>query len=652
MAESESEDDVVGAGGRGVKHSRLRQPASAQPSVHSCDSTSSGSGEERDDEPPLRELSQAEAAAELAEIRDMWETAAVLRFLAAFKAHLGLSSPFSADELEEALVAATGDCGLLAELHADMLAGLSSRGARPAPAAWAGVLRGRLETAGLQVPGFKPARGREAHAYAALCSSSRVLALKALCDLRADCEDLREALEAALRGGSGKGKAPQQEQQAAPGPRRGGAVVPAPLDPAVVRGWEAMGSDSSGGSFFLLDAPPATGVNDEACGIVCTRLYRECPPVAVDPVSTGAVHSGCSSAQPAGSEADSEEDTPQEALARQQQEEQQRRKQQEQQQQQSGGTKEAVDAESGRGRPTRGAALLASTRIQAQAKGAINVIPAADPGPRKRQKTAPKPPKPARRGGSATAPDPPAPLQRFEVGPDPLPLPGAWSLAADGLDAIRALGASLAARRGRADRDIGVRVLGEVVPLLEERQEAAEKLHRARLRVARTLGLGTAGLGIDGRPRARAATKAVDYSSYDRRIAALIREHERVPVSSGGGSDSEAPAGPRGLPGYTEEQLALLRRGRSARDDDGAEGQAGAALDIGALERAARKRQRDVGEGTCGGASQPAGVKAEEKENSGGQEVHGGRKGGTLSCAGSAADLQQRRDATVAQGAD
>jgi hypothetical protein len=254
----------------------------------------------------------------------------------------------------------------------------------------------------------------------------------------------------------------------------------------------------------------------------------------------------------------------------QQQQQQDRQQQQQQEQQQPTSTKEAPGAESGRSRPSRcanrletgtqgviagaalrcasyeqfgfgkpclsnwlvkdhhalqtatrrGSALLASTRIQAQAKGAINVW--ADPAPSKRQKAAAKPPKSARRGGAAAAPGDAAPPQRFEVGPDPFPLPGDWSLAADGLDAIRALGASLAGRRGRADRDIGARVLGDVVPLLEERQEAAEKLHRARARVARTLGLGAAGLdaGEDARARrARAATKAVDYTAYDRAIA-------------------------------------------------------------------------------------------------------------------------------------
>jgi hypothetical protein len=35
-----------------------------------------------------------------------------------------------------------------------------------------------------------------------------------------------------------------------------------------------MGTDSAGCSWFLLDAPPALDVRDEATGIVATRLYR------------------------------------------------------------------------------------------------------------------------------------------------------------------------------------------------------------------------------------------------------------------------------------------------------------------------------------------------------------------------------------------
>ena len=54
---------------------------------------------------------------ERAELQCSWEMAAVLDFLNLFRRELGLSSSFSWDELENALILSPGDQGLLCWLH-------------------------------------------------------------------------------------------------------------------------------------------------------------------------------------------------------------------------------------------------------------------------------------------------------------------------------------------------------------------------------------------------------------------------------------------------------------------------------------------------------------------------------------------------------
>jgi hypothetical protein len=376
--------------------------------------------------------------------------------------------------------------------------------------------------------------------------------------------------------------------------------------------------------------------------------------------------------------------------------------------------------------------VLASSRIQAQAKGAVNIIPEVpgDFAGRKRKAPAGKAPAgkppagaPAGGGGAAAAAEG-APGARFPVLPEALEA-GPFELAADGLDEVRAVGQRLAASRCRADRDLAGAILGDVVPLLDGRQEAAEKLARARQRVAKALGLGFGGAGGGGggadaagrSRRARAAVASYAMDDYDKHMAvrgpgagggaggaafgslpwatclhprgcppaplalhslqqqaaqlltpaaacppprtppprpqALIRSQERG-AGSGGGSDSnQAAAPPRGLPAYTEEQLAALRRGRSGRDGSGDECP-DAALDIAALERETRKKRRleaGGGGGEAGAGAPPARPQPDgqdEKENSGGASggegaSGGGKDGGLrgLTCNGSTTDLQR-----------
>jgi hypothetical protein len=172
--------------------------------------------------------------------------------------------------------------------------------------------------------------------------------------------------------------------------------------------------------------------------------------------------------------------------------------------------------------------LVASTRIQAQAKGVVNII-APPPTARARKRKA--------LAADATAPTDVAADgaagQRFPILGFNLEA-GPFELVADGLDAVRAEGQRLAAARGRADRELAAAILGGVVPLLEGRQEAAERLARARARIAKTLGLGGGGGGAiggggsaggaDPPGRGRRARAPVMYAidEYDKRIAVSV----------------------------------------------------------------------------------------------------------------------------------
>ena len=121
----------------------------------------------------MRELAPGAAAAGLAGVRAMWEMGAVLRFLALFRDALRTSQLISAGDLEEALVRDPGHEGLLAALHADLLHVVGTRSAALGTPNWAAALRGRFVAAGLAREVFRPPRGQEAAAYAALGARER-----------------------------------------------------------------------------------------------------------------------------------------------------------------------------------------------------------------------------------------------------------------------------------------------------------------------------------------------------------------------------------------------------------------------------------------------------------------------------------------------
>jgi hypothetical protein len=124
-----------------------------------------------------REHTEEEMAAELEEIRDMWEMASILDFVELFKRQLNLSRKFSATELEHVMAYSDGRDGLLADIHIDIMRGISPKQEVPRDQ-WAIHLANKIKfhwrplLSGLHCP-FKPDKYFEAYTYARLPAPDR-----------------------------------------------------------------------------------------------------------------------------------------------------------------------------------------------------------------------------------------------------------------------------------------------------------------------------------------------------------------------------------------------------------------------------------------------------------------------------------------------
>ncbi|KAJ9510883.1 hypothetical protein QJQ45_027704 [Haematococcus lacustris] len=175
------------------------------------DSDDGSGSESKDETPPTRPITEAEAQSDTQAIMNMEEMACIMEFLWVFRRLLGVELGFSLHSLVDALVRSPGP-GLLARLHTQLLQGLVSSKAL-SQENWPHylALRCKLWARTLSKPQgqqpFQAAKGQEAAAYAALPASDRVRALKLLCDLRLEREDLSSAVEAALVEGAARAKA-------------------------------------------------------------------------------------------------------------------------------------------------------------------------------------------------------------------------------------------------------------------------------------------------------------------------------------------------------------------------------------------------------------------------------------------------------------
>ncbi|XP_074375971.1 DDT domain-containing protein DDR4-like isoform X3 [Apium graveolens] len=177
-------------------------------------------------------------------IRSMWEFASILNFLNVFRGLLNIKVEFSAEELETALLTPNST---LADIHIPLLRGIPpiTRMAL-GQTTWITVLCRKLRdwwhwVADGELP-IIASQGTEIEAYNILPPGTRVVILKALCDIRVEQEDIRNYIDNSIKQG---------------------------IHVSTFRK-ERIGGDSQGISFWYEDDP-----------VIGQRLYREIRKVEV-----------------------------------------------------------------------------------------------------------------------------------------------------------------------------------------------------------------------------------------------------------------------------------------------------------------------------------------------------------------------------------
>ncbi|XP_058073836.1 DDT domain-containing protein DDR4 isoform X2 [Magnolia sinica] len=177
-------------------------------------------------------------------LRSMWELASLLNLLHVFRPLLNIGVEFSAEELETALITPNNTLG---DIHIPLLKAIPPI-ARMAlgRATWVTVLCRKLKAwwhwvADGEIP-IVASHGAEVEAYKTLDPGTRVLILKALCDIRVEQEDIRSYIDDSIKHG---------------------------IQLSAFRK-ERIGGDSHGTSYWYEDDP-----------IIGHRLYREIRKVEV-----------------------------------------------------------------------------------------------------------------------------------------------------------------------------------------------------------------------------------------------------------------------------------------------------------------------------------------------------------------------------------
>ncbi|KAJ8499873.1 hypothetical protein OPV22_010425 [Ensete ventricosum] len=137
------------------------------------------------------------------ELRSMWELAAVLDFFHSFRPLLNIAVEFSAEELETALITPNST---LDDVHMPLLKAIPpvTRMAL-GRATWVTVLCRKLRdwwhwVADGEIP-IVASHGTEIETYKTLDPRTRILILKALCDIRVEQEDIRNFIDDSLKRG-------------------------------------------------------------------------------------------------------------------------------------------------------------------------------------------------------------------------------------------------------------------------------------------------------------------------------------------------------------------------------------------------------------------------------------------------------------------
>ncbi|XP_020096114.1 DDT domain-containing protein DDR4 [Ananas comosus] len=138
------------------------------------------------------------------DLRSMWELASVLNFLHVFRPLLNVAVEFSAEELETALITPNST---LDDVHMPLLKAIPpvTRMAL-GRATWVTVLCRKLKdwwywVAEGEIP-IVASHGAEIETYKTLDPATRLLILKAICDIRVEQEDIRNYIEDSLKHGT------------------------------------------------------------------------------------------------------------------------------------------------------------------------------------------------------------------------------------------------------------------------------------------------------------------------------------------------------------------------------------------------------------------------------------------------------------------
>ena len=534
-------------------------------------------------------LTDDSIAAELNSIHGMWEMASILDFLHLFRRQLKISRQFAAAELERVMVTSSGDGGLLADVHMDLMRGISPKG-DITTSNWQVNLANKIRfhwrtiSDGTPCP-FKPEKYLEAVSYAELPASQRVRALHFLCCIRADREDIqlrmleadRPKTESELEEAEAAAEASRQRAARSTLSLRFGAAAAGDdeyiPEMAIFESLDSFrreptGVDSSGAAYFYFDHVESTGF----------RLYKESAPSKTQQdVEDGNDNHDADMHEREDDEQGGEE------------------------------VEEEVHGEE-----------------EEEARLAVAAAAAAEQkmGRKRRERALKKMPLPK---SVYSLRDPPPPPN--------------WELIATTVEELEVLGEGLASGRNYGDKCLGRLILDEIAPQIREREEVEESRRRAAERVRSRLCVGGGGGGggnggvvvaysedmyydgSGGGPssyhnqhhhhhhnpsgRSRRARAPVNYAftEYDDMVKTAIRRSQKrdgspgeweLDGNGGGGRRSRRDDSPLLLTGE-EAAMMGLRRGRSHAILPGSD----SVSDFN--ERLLRQAQKTRSEGTAGG---------------------------------------------------
>ncbi|WCA47157.1 hypothetical protein Tsubulata_013522 [Turnera subulata] len=146
----------------------------------------------------------ASTESEISRLRGRWELASVLNFLNVFEPVIGSDPKLTAEDIETSLIKPNAQ---LSQLHIKLLKGIPPVNKKlNDPGAWVTILCNKLAmwwpwVAEGKMP-ISAAKGKEKSDYKELDATTRLLILKALCELRAEQDDIMSYINDALKNGT------------------------------------------------------------------------------------------------------------------------------------------------------------------------------------------------------------------------------------------------------------------------------------------------------------------------------------------------------------------------------------------------------------------------------------------------------------------